>query len=106
MYVYREPETITGNYTRVLAEWDNVPEVGGIDLPPWRGIIFRDEFASAPGRKGTGVLFNMRLAQSAMDDNVGRDDWIAFARRAIYWGTYTWKFEPITLYVWRGEELP
>jgi len=106
MYVYREPETITGNYTENLAEWDNVPEAGGIDLPPWRGIIFRDEFASAPGRKGTGVLFNMRLAQSAMDDNVGRDDWIAFARRAIYWGTLPWKFEPITLYVWRGEELP
>ena len=102
MYVYR-PSAAVASVTNVLAQWDNVPEAGGIDAPPWRGIVFRDVYLEGElGRKGTGVLFNMRLAQSAIGANVGRMDWITMARRAIYWGDADWTFKPITLYVWRG----
>lgn len=102
LYVYRSPLLVSG-VTTILAEWDNVPPAGGVDLPPWRGIIFRDEYTGGVWQgKGTGVLFNMQLAQSAMGAGVGTSDWVTFARRAIYWEGYPWEFEPVTLYVWRG----
>ncbi len=104
LYVYRSP-LLVGGVTTVLAQWDNVPTVGGIDAPPWRGIIFRDEYVTGElGRKGIGVLFNMRFAQSAMDANVGKDDWVTLVRRAIC-SDDAWEFEPITLYTWRGEAV-
>jgi len=104
LYVYRGPTSYSVGHTTVLAWWDNVPAAGGIDAPPWRGIIFRDEVqAGEYGGKGTGVLFSMRLAQSAMGASVGTYDWITLARRAIYWEGYSWEFDPVTLYVWRGE---
>jgi len=105
MYVYR-PQISVGSVTTVLAQWDNVPTAGGVDTPPWRGIIFRDQYVAGElGRKGTGVLFNMRLAQSAISGEEGTEDWITFARRAIYWDGNPWEFEPVTLYVWRGESV-
>jgi len=105
IYVYR-PSSAVANVTKVLAQWDNLPAEEGIDAPPWRGIIFRDNYVEGePDREGTGVLFNMRWAQSAMGANVGREDWVTMARRAIYWGETNWTFKPITLYVWRGEAV-
>lgn len=106
LYVYRGPVSYSVGKTTVLAWWDNVPAAGGVDAPPWRGIIFRDEVQEGElGRKGTGVLFNMRLAQSAMGADVGEEDWVTLARRAIYWDHYSWEFEQVTLYVWRGENV-
>jgi len=81
---------------RVVAEWDNVPSGWRMDPSPWPGIIW---FYPT-------VLFNTRLAQSAMDDttdppNAGKDDWILLARRAI--GIEVSEFKPAILYVWRGQ---
>jgi hypothetical protein len=102
IYVYRPSAAIAG-VTSVLAHWDNVPGTSGIDTPPWRGVLFRDSYLEGElGREGTGVLFNMRLAQSAIGANVGKTDWITMAKRAIYWGEADWTFKPISLYVWRG----
>lgn len=88
--------------TLVLAEWDNLPP----DRPtPWPGIIFRRRLDTS---FGPTVVFNTRLAQSAMDPDLevqpkGTHDWIALARRAI--GYAEMVFEPITLYVWRGSAI-
>jgi hypothetical protein len=82
---------------------------------PWPGIIWWGEFFREPGSPGwvpgfyyQTVLFNVRLAQSAMDDttnppNAGKDDWVLLARRAI--GINVSEFKPATLYVWRGGEV-
>lgn len=103
LYVYRPPLLVS---TQILARWDN-GNTAGVDPLPWRGIIFRKKYVEGElGRVGTGVLFNMRLAQSAMGANVGKDDWVTLARRAIYWdGAQTWEFQPVTLYVWRGPKM-
>jgi len=101
LYVYRPPLLVS---TQILAQWDN-GNTAGVDPLPWRGIIFRRKYVEGElGRVGTGVLFNMRMAQSAMGADVGKEDWVTLARRAIYWEGETWQFEPVTLYVWRGEE--
>jgi len=98
---------------RVVAEWDNVPSGWRIDPTPWPGIIWWGEFwRPEPGGPGwvpgwfyPTVLFNTRLAQSAMDSttdppNAGKDDWVLLARRAI--GIKVSEFKPAILYVWRG----
>ncbi len=66
-------------------------------------IIFNDEDEFNPG---TGVLFNMRLAQAASSDEISsqdRSDWITLAKRSVYWISPFWIFRRVTLYVWRGE---
>lgn len=102
LYVYRPPLLVS---TQVLAQWDN-GNTTGVDPLPWRGIIFRQQYVGGElGRVGIGVLFNMRLAQSAMGANVGKDDWVMLARRAIGGDVAAWEFEPVTLHVWRGPEV-
>jgi len=97
----------------VIAGWDNVPSGWTITPSPWAGIISRDADYKIPWLGWTfpapTVLFNMRLAQSAMDPDLakqpkGTSDWINLARRAI---GYVWgpEFTPMTLYVWRGQEV-
>ena len=100
---------------RVVAEWDNVPSGWNINPTPWPGIIWWGEFwreapggGWAPGWFYPTVLFNVRLAQSAMDSttdppNAGKDDWILLARRAL--GVKVSEFKPAILYVWRGEAV-
>ena len=95
---------------KVVAEWDNVPSGWRINPTPWPGIIWWGEFFREPGTPGwvpgwfyPTVLFNMRLAQSAMDsatDPAVKNDWVLLARRAI--GIKVGEFKPATLYVWRG----
>jgi len=96
---------------KVVAEWDNVPSGWLINPTPWPGIIWWGEFFRKPGEPGAPgwfyqtILFNTRLAQSAMDSttdppNAGKEDWILLARRAI--GIRVSEFKPATLYVWRG----
>jgi hypothetical protein len=100
-YVYT-PRTDRQVQVRVLAEWDNKPENVTVSPFPWPGIIF----SGAHGRfSGSSVLFNMRLAQSAMNPPyAGRDDWVQLAARAIgYLGTS--EFKSVRLYVWRGPEV-
>lgn len=64
----------------------------------WESVIGENEYRRT-------VLFNAHLAQSAME-GVGTDDWIDLAQRAIEWASgATLKFNPIKLYVWRGEEV-
>ena len=111
LYIPREQHPILP--PRVLAEWDNVPPGWQIDPTPWPGIIWWGEFwrpepPGAPGWFYPTVLFNVRLAQSAMDDttdppNAGKEDWILLARRAI--GIELSEFKPAVLYVWRGEAV-
>lgn len=85
----------------VVARWEETP-IGVASPVP--GIIVREgNYAGTMGwtYPEPSVLFNMNFAQSALDPNqpMGRDDWITLVRNAI---GYKPRFEPLTLYVWRG----
>jgi hypothetical protein len=93
----------------VLAEWDNKPAGVPVTPFPWPGIIIRDARWTRGGWTflGPSVLFNMRLAQNAMDPSLDptlkdTNNWVQLAARAIgYLGTS--ELKPVVLYVWRGE---
>ncbi|MEM2282740.1 MAG: hypothetical protein QXH26_04240 [Candidatus Hadarchaeales archaeon] len=71
-------------------------------------IIARAESARWWWRQqGRAVLFNTRLAQSAMYDNleVRHQEWVILARKAIEWASKKVpRLQPVRLYVWRGGE--
>jgi hypothetical protein len=101
-YLYIPRTTGPISAPKVVANWENVPAGWQINPTPWLAIIW---LGGIPGYFHQTVLFNMRLAQSAMDNttnppNAGKDDWVLLARRAI--GIYVSDFKPATLYVWRG----
>ncbi|NVM56553.1 MAG: hypothetical protein HWN51_00315, partial [Desulfobacterales bacterium] len=106
-YIYQPFTPIFGAKVHVIAQWDNVPSGRTIDPTPWPGIISREAGFTWAGYAfpGQAVLFNMHFAQSAMDpDNPkGTEGWITLVRRAIDYREPT--FGPITLYVWRGQEV-
>jgi hypothetical protein len=96
LYIPRTSDPIL--VPKVVADWENVPSGWRMDPTPWPAIIWWGETSRET------VLFNMRLAQSAMDSttnppNAGKDDWVLLARRAI--GINVSDFKPATLYVWR-----
>ena len=109
-YVYRPVADILDplDKVHVIAQWASSPEGG--PTPPWPAIISVDDGWIPPYEHkksksvGPSVLFNMRLAQSAMgSDPTGANDWVQLAARAIgYLGTP--ELKPVTLYVWRGQE--
>ncbi|MEA1904896.1 MAG: hypothetical protein U9M97_03340 [Candidatus Hadarchaeota archaeon] len=69
----------------------------------WVGLTARWSGVIGENKYNRTVLFNAHLAQSAME-GVGTDDWVDLARRAIEWASgASLKFNPIKLYVWRGE---
>jgi len=111
-YVYRIYQS---ELIHTVAEWDNVPDGWLIYLwdwsDSWPAIVWWESFYGGgfpgPHLWGPTWLFNMRFAQSAMDNttdppNAGKEDWITFVRRVI---GYEQVFESITLYVWRGPTL-
>jgi hypothetical protein len=114
-YLYTPRTTHPLLVPKVVADWENVPSGWRMNPTPWPAIIWWGEFFREPGSPGwvpgwfyQTVLFNMRLAQSAMDNttnppNAGKDDWVLLARRAI--GINISEFKPATLYVWRGEAV-
>jgi len=69
----------------------------------WVALTARMTSVIGENQYNRTVLFNSHLAQSAME-GVGTDEWIDLAQRAIEWvsGALT-RFEPINLYVWRGD---
>jgi hypothetical protein len=108
-YVPRDGILDPFDKVHVIAQWESSPPGG--PTPPWPGIIVRDSGWTLPNgwtMPASSVLFNMRLAQNAMDQSVAptlRDtnNWVQLAARAIgYLGTS--ELKPVTLYVWRGQE--
>lgn len=71
----------------------------------WVALTARWEGAIGENRYRRTVLFNAHLAQSTMEGE-GTNEWIDLAQRAIEWASGALlNFNPIKLYVWRGEEV-
>ncbi len=110
IYEYLFLHPITGEKATPLV--DNLaywPESGGYwhgwyyIAQDWVALTARWDSIIGENRYNRTVLFNAHLAQSAME-GVGTDDWIDLAQRAIEWASgATLRFNPIKLYVWRGE---
>lgn len=69
------------------------------------GLTARRETEIGENRYNRTSLFNAFPAQSAMEGE-GTKAWTELAQRAVEWcGGATLRFEPIKLYVWRGEAV-
>lgn len=110
IYEYLFLNPITGEKATPLV--DNLAYWPGTGGYWWQGLYINQDWVALTARWAgvigenayrRTVLFNAHLAQSAME-GTGTDEWIDLAQRAIEWASGALlKFEPIKLFVWRGE---